>query len=180
MNGDPEFEEFLKRRRPLFRRDVDDGLEPPAELDRIVLRQARAAIEDERPMRMFRMPRWAAPVAIAATLVLGVSIVFRAGMPTSPHRVPEVRVESISERVEYPPAEVAPVPASPPAARASADGAVVVDLSAPSSALAWRSDARAWKAEIDRLRASGDAARADAEQAEFNRQFRAYATSPDR
>jgi hypothetical protein len=158
MNGDPEFEEFLKRRRPLFRRDVDDGLEPPAELDRIVLRQARAAIEDERP----------------------VSIVFRAGMPTSPHRVPEVRVESISERVEYPPAEVAPVPASPPAARASADGAEVVDLSAPSSALAWRSDARAWKAEIDRLRASGDAARADAEQAEFNRQFRAYATSPDR
>ncbi|HKU88284.1 MAG TPA: hypothetical protein VJP84_00715, partial [Steroidobacteraceae bacterium] len=76
MSGDPEFEDFLKRRRPLFRGDVDDGLEPPAELDRIVLRQARDAIEDDRPIRFFGMPRWAAPVAIAATLVLGISIVF--------------------------------------------------------------------------------------------------------
>ena len=74
MSGhDEEFEQFLKRERPLFRRDVDDGLEPPAELDRIVLRQARQAIEDERPVRMFGMPRWAAPMAIAASLVLGIS-----------------------------------------------------------------------------------------------------------
>jgi hypothetical protein len=45
---------------------------------------------------------------------------------------------------------------------------------------AWRRDAKAWQSEIERLRASGDAVRADAEQAEFNRQYRAMATSPDR
>ena len=171
MSGDPEFDEFLKRRRPLFRRDLDDGLEPPAELDRIVLRQAREAIEEERPLRVFSMPRWAAPVAIAATLVLGLSIVFKTSMPTT-EKIPEVRVESVAQRIDYPPpAEVTP-PAPPPPA---ADGPVVVQLTP-----AWRRDAQSWKAEIERLKVSGDLARANAEQAEFNRQFRALATSPDR
>ena len=72
MTGpDDEFDDFLKRRKPVFR-SPDDMFEPPAELDRVVLRQAREAIESERPVRVFRDPRWAAPVALAATLVLGV------------------------------------------------------------------------------------------------------------
>lgn len=195
MSGDQEFEDFLKRRRPLFRRDVDDGLEPPAELDRIVLRQARNAIEGERPLRLFGMPRWAAPVAIAATLVLGVSIVLKTGMQPA-DRIPEVRVENIAQRIDYPDAQVAtPPPAAPPPAplnRPVASDAVVVDLASPppmatadaparaAEAAAWRRDARSWQAEIERLRASGETARADAELAEFNRQFRAYAVSPDR
>jgi hypothetical protein len=214
MSGDPEFDDFLKRRRPLFRRDVDDGLEPPPELDRIVLRQARDAIEEERPMRLFGMPRWAAPMAIAATLVLGLAVVLKTGMgPVD--RVPEVRVENVAERLDYPPAPAAvPSPevvASTPPAETTTNGAVVVDLApppAPAPALAsrgevsrglqpggatstasptlaaqapaWRRDAKVWQAEIERLRASGDAARADAEQAEFNRQYRAMAVSPDR
>ena len=204
MSGDQEFEDFLKRRRPLFRRDVDDGLEPPAELDRIVLRQARDAIEGERPMRLFGMPRWAAPVAIAATLVLGLSVVLKTGMEPS-DRVPEVRVENIApdvrvediaQRIDPPDAQVATPPAvapapAPPNAPAASD-AVVVDLASPPvmatasapakarEAAAWRRDARSWQAEIERLRASGDTARADAELAEFNRQYRAYAVSPDR
>jgi hypothetical protein len=171
---DQEFEDFLERRRPMFRRDVDDGLEPPAELDRIVLRRARVAIEDERPLRMFRMSRWAAPLAIAATLVLGLSMVFKAGMETEP-KIPQVTVESAAQRYEPPAEALAPPP--PPSATAlpAADsGAVVVDL-AP-----WRRDAATWQAEIRRLRSSGDVARAEAEQVEFNRQQRAYAASPDR
>lgn len=192
MSGDQEFEDFLKRRRPLFRRDVDDGLEPPAELDRIVLRQARDAIEGERPMRPFGMPRWAAPVAIAATLVLGLSVVLKTGMEP-PDRIPEVRVENIAQRIDHPAAPAAPPPAPVPAPQAAdASDAVVVDLVSPTTtatasaparareAAAWRRDARSWQAEIERLRASGDIARADAEQAEFNRQFRAYAVGPDR
>ena len=193
MSGDQEFEDFLKRRRPLFRRDVDDGLEPPAELDRIVLRQARDAIEGERPMRLFGMPRWAAPVAIAATLVLGLSVVLKTGMePTD--RIPEVRVEDIAHRIDYPDAQVATPPAAAPAPAFApknapvASDAVVVDLASPPASAparagevaAWRRDARSWQAEIERLRASGDTARAEAELAEFNRQFRAYAVSPDR
>jgi hypothetical protein len=43
----------------------------------------------------------------------------------------------------------------------------------------WRRDSRTWMAEIERLRAAGEVARADAELAEFKRQHRAYATSPD-
>lgn len=215
MSDDPEFEDFLQRRRPLFRRDVDDGLEPPAELDRIVLRQARQAIEPDRPLRMFGMPRWAAPVAIAATLVVGLSVVFKTAMPLK-DRVPEVTVVPVAQRVEYPHAELPPPPPAAAAREAPAtSGAIVVDLGAPEAAgppltapepvrgemakaawvdsqtLArapsptvdvptWRQDARAWQAEIERLRASGEAARADAEQAEYNRQYRALAVSPDR
>lgn len=238
MSGDPEFEEFLERRRPLFRRDVDDGLEPPAELDRIVLRQAREAIEEERPLRLFGMPRWAAPMAIAATLVLGLAVVFKSGMEEPLERVPEVRVENIAQRIEY------PAPPAPPPAPAAADSEVnaaapqqaavpapsgVASATAPSlvseeearryaeplppappvlasesrraarpgapmttantspratstsgATPAWRRDARTWQAEIERLRASGDTVRASAEQAEFDRQYRAYAVGPDR
>jgi hypothetical protein len=135
MSGsDPEFEEFLKRRRPLFRRDVDDGLEPPAELDRIVLRQAREAIEGDRPMRVFRAPRWTAPVAIAATLVLGLSIVFKAGVPVV-DKVPEVTIENVAQRLDYPSAETAAPPAEARAApvpdEAATHGPVVVDLASP-------------------------------------------------
>src|SRR5689334_3558074 len=101
MSGEPELDDFLRRRRPLFRADVDDGLEPPPELDRIVLRQAREAIEADRPVRLLGMPRWAAPLAIAATLVMGLAIVFRAGL--SPvERVPEVKVENVAQRIDYP------------------------------------------------------------------------------
>lgn len=195
MSGDPEFDDFLQRRRRLFRGDADDGLEPPAELDRLVLRQAREAIEGERPMRLFHMPGWAAPVAVAATLLLGLSLILKTGRGPV-ERIPEVKVESIAERRAYPPP---PAPAAPaataPAAEVPADGAVVVDLASPAprepmtarggaptsgEGPAWRRDAAAWQAEIERLRANGEQARADAEQAEFERRFRAMATSPDR
>jgi len=157
---DDEFEEFLKRRKPVFRPD-DEMFEPPAELDRVVLRQAREAIKPEEPMRVFSAPRWSMPIALAATLVLAFAVIFRAGMPqekASPK--PEVTVQSISDRVESPAVAAAPVVAS--------------------ESPAWRRDAKSWQAEIQRLRDAGDTARADAEYAEFKRQQRAYASSPDR
>jgi hypothetical protein len=154
---DPEFEEFLRRRRPLFRRDVDDGLEPPPELDRIVLRQARDAIQPERPLPLYRGPRWAAPVAIAATLVLGLAVVFQAG-DRQPERTPEVTVESVAQRLDD---------TQPPMGTAA-------------DAPAWRRDAQTWLTEIERLRAAGHTAAADAEMAEYNRQHRAFAGTPDR
>ena len=77
-------------------------LEPPAELDRVVLRQAREAIEAERPMRVFRSPRWATPVALAATLVLVFTVLFYAGIAAEQAPVPEVTVQNIAERVDVP------------------------------------------------------------------------------
>jgi len=226
MNEQPtdrEFEDFLRRRRPLFRGGEDDSLEPPAELDRIVLRQARDAIQPEAaPPRLYRAPRWGASLAIAATLVLGLAFVFKAGMTTTDVR-PQVTIENIAQRVEIPAA--APASAAPAAAEqapvATAGAPVVVDLGAPMTASAapaappafvseeearrhappppgrvtstaggtvadasalpaWRRDSGSWLAEIERLRASGNAAQADAEMAEYNRQHRAMAVSPDR
>jgi hypothetical protein len=171
---DPEFEDFLKRRRPLFRRDVDDGLEPPPELDRVVLRQAREAIRAEDPMPLYRGPRWAAPMAIAATLLLGLAVVFQVADQQAPAPEGDVRIESVAQRTN-PAAERIP-PAPSPAAPAAATRQ---DVSTPDSA-AWRRNPEAWLAEIQRLRAAGDAARADAEMAEYNRQQRAFAASPDR
>ena len=161
--ADDEFEEFLKRRKPVFRQPDEEMFEPPPELDRVVLRQAREAIKPEEPMRVFSAPRWSMPIALAATLVLAFAVIFRAGMPQekAPPK-PEVTVQNIADRVEAPAATAAPAP--------------VVASETP----AWRRDSKAWQAEIQRLRDAGDTARADAEYAEFMRQQRAFASSPDR
>lgn len=208
MGGsDQEFEDFLKRRKAVFERRKDELFEPPADLDRIVLRQAREAIQPEEPMRVFSAPRWTMPIALAATLVLAFTIIFQAGMPQKEPR-PEVTVENVAERVGSPvagsaslssaeaPGEAAqPVPAPAMArsavveatsrergvAGASMDAAPAAAPPAPSAdAPAWRRDTKSWLAEIERLRSAGDDARADAELAEYKRQQRAYAVAPDR
>ena len=128
---DDEFDDFLNRRKPRFRAP-DDLFEPPAELDRVVLRQAREAIESDRPVRVFRAPRWSAPIAIAATLVLAFTVMFQAGMPLKPAPVPEVTVQTIAERVEIPDA-AAPMESgrSVAANNQAREDAVVVDLATP-------------------------------------------------
>jgi hypothetical protein len=136
-------------------------LEPPAELDRIVLRQAREAIEAERPQRHFRAPHWGMPVALAATLVLAFTIILRVGLP-SKEAPSEVTVQNISRKVEYPvaaPGAAAPEQqsrAAAPAILAEADARpespVVVDLSA----------AEAEKAPPPRMDKLADAARSRA------------------
>ena len=256
---DDEFDEFLARRKPVFRRSTEDPFEPPEELDRIVLHQAREAIERERPERLYHGPRWGMPVALAATLLLVFTVVLHVGVPNK-QPVPEVTVQNINQQIEYPvaapqpmgeaPAEMTrepsaasetgtpmvdlrapesrsrdglgrapgsfaseeegtryapapPPPVAPTAARAeqspqsgasrhSTAAAPPVVVSAPppseaeravaagSSTPVWRRDATTWLAEIERLRAEGKVAEADAEQAEFKRQHRAYAVSPDR
>ena len=220
MTGsDDDFDDFLKRRKPVFR-SPDDMFEPPAELDRVVLRQAREAIETARPVRVFRNPRWATPVALAATLLLAFTVLFYAGLSQTRAPVPEVSVQNVAEEIpmQTPPAVVA----NNQLAKEESDDAVVVDLKAPMAARrasaagatpsaaaastvarastqeaarepelaasadasvpvpAWRRDAKAWLAEIERLRSAGDTARADAELAEYKRQQRAYAGTPDR
>jgi hypothetical protein len=237
MRSEDEFDDFLRRRRRLFDRPRDDDLEPPAELDRLVLRQAREAIEAEPPHRVFRAPRWGMPVALAATLVLAFTVILH--LVKQPQNAPaEVMVRPVAREVSVaadsaasaPAAAAAPTaemaqtaPAAPPAndaivvdladqradaaqpmaagapapnedfalaKRARGDPALVSEAEArrhaeppPAPIVAgtpeWRRDSKAWMAEIERLRSAGDFARADAELAEFKRQHRAYATSPD-
>src|SRR3954466_9413810 len=112
MNSpDDDFEEFLRKRRPMFGRS--DELEPPLELDRVVLRQAREAIEAERPHRVFRAPPWGMPVALAATLVLAFTIILRVGTPDAVKK-PEVTVQNVSRQIEIP-------AAAPPSPSQTAD-----------------------------------------------------------
>ena len=77
---DDEFDDFLARRKPVFRRSTEDPFEPPEELDRIVLRRAREAIEREPPERVYHGPRWGMPVALAATLLLVFTVVLHLGV----------------------------------------------------------------------------------------------------
>jgi hypothetical protein len=103
---DDELDDFLARRRPLFGRPTEP-LEPPDEVDRLVLRQAREAIQGDRPQRVFKGPRWGAPLAVAATLVLALTAILHVGMPVKKAPVPEVTVQTVSQRID-----TAPVPAA--------------------------------------------------------------------
>jgi hypothetical protein len=217
---DDEFDDFLTRRKPIFR-GIEDPLEPPDELDRLVLRQARAAVEGERPQRMYKGPRFVAPIAIAATLVLAVTVILNVGVPAKPQATPQVTVQTVAQRLDYsaaasPNPAAAPAPAAPGGFASDAEASryarsapspprstgvviddpvtgsqtVVTDLSPPpgeaqravakiSPDLRFRGDSRSWLAEIERLRAEGKSAQAEAEYAEYKRQHRAYAVSPD-
>ena len=156
MTGsDDEFEDFLKRRKPVFRAP-DDMFEPPAELDRVVLRQAREAIESERPLRVFRGPRWATPVALAATLVLAVTVMFQAGMPPKQAPVPEVTVQNVAERVEMSGA-AAPMARAPQPPANTARDAVAVD--APLQRVGARPAADATRASATGLVSNAEAER---------------------
>jgi hypothetical protein len=213
---DDEFEDFLKRRKPIFSRSAEEPLEPPDELDRLVLHQAREAVEGARPQHVFKGPRWGAPLAIAATLVLALTVILQVGMPAKPKAIPEVTVQTVSQRLDYPPAPAANNPArtggfvaegeagryassdaaAPAAASVAEEPAAgaptqIADVSPPPSdahravakatpAPVFRADSQTWLAEIERLRAAGKSTQAEAEYAEYKRQHRAYAVSPDR
>jgi len=153
MNGpEDEFDDFLARRKPLFRRPVDD-LQPPEELDRVVLRRAREAIEIERPQRAFRGANWGAPLAIAATLLVVFTVVLHFMQP--PDKMsPEVTVQHAAQPLE--------------------------DGGAAAAAPAWRTDSQHWLAQIEKLRAEGRDAEADAELAAYKRGHRALAVDPNR
>ena len=159
MSGpDEEFDDFLSRRKPLFRRAPGDPLEPPEEVDRIVLRQAREAIEIDRPQPAFRGAHWGAPLAIAATLLVVFTVVLHTlGLPKKP--IPEVTVQQVTQQTD----QAAPDP--------GAQAQAVTE---------YRRDSHRWLAQIERLRAAGKAAEADAELAEYKRRNRAYAGAPDR
>ncbi len=73
---DEEFERFLERRSPLHERlSRADGAEPSAEVDRLVLARAKEALASDTSHSAQRSRRWAIPLSLAATLVIGVAVV---------------------------------------------------------------------------------------------------------
>jgi hypothetical protein len=76
-----DFEAYLKRRVPIDRRvALTDRLEPPLELDRIIIGKARAAIQRPAPVAVFKAPRWAVPMGLAATILVSLSMLLDLGM----------------------------------------------------------------------------------------------------
>jgi hypothetical protein len=72
---DEDFERYLQQRSVLPHRLAKaDQLEPPPELDRIVLAQAREAIQPFEPAKIFRPARWALPFGLAATVVIAFAV----------------------------------------------------------------------------------------------------------
>jgi hypothetical protein len=81
---DEAFEAYLKRRSVLpDALAADDRLEPPAALDALVLRKAREAIRAQPAPDQGRAPRWAVPVALAATIMLCLSVVMNISLNTN-------------------------------------------------------------------------------------------------
>ena len=76
-----EFEAYLRRRVRIDRRLRSlDRLEPPAELDQIIIGEARQAIQGAPPVPMFRAPRWALPMGMAATILISLSVLLDLGV----------------------------------------------------------------------------------------------------
>jgi hypothetical protein len=94
MNTPPDdIDARLARREPLFRRNTAvDLLEPPVEIDRIVLARVRAALRDSssdeasRPA-FFTLNQWVMPLGLAATVVFALAVIVRmdpdAGAPAA-------------------------------------------------------------------------------------------------
>jgi hypothetical protein len=101
MNGGDEFEDFLSRRKPLFQQPADLGLEPPEDVDRLVLRQAREAIKPARHMHEIRGAGWGMPLALAATLLVAFTIVLNVMAPRKPGDAAS-DVHAVAERREAP------------------------------------------------------------------------------
>lgn len=180
MNTPPDdIDAKLARREPLFRRpSAADPLEPPAEIDKIVLARARAALRDassdEAPRpSFFTLRPWVMPLGLAATMVFALAVVVRLG-PDAGAPAPRVVAETDLRRD----ASGATTAAVTPAPAADAPAAEFVEAK---PAVASR---RATGANQDRVvaRASMEAAReaeiSDTLEADMPAAGRAQASAP--
>ncbi len=142
-----DFEAYLRRRVPIDRRlALMSRLEPPVELDRIVIGQARLAIQGPAPVPVFRGPRWALPMGLAATILVSLSLLLDVGMRGAMRKdavsqlpvmaaASQAASEEVATRIvegQLPPGVVSETAvAAEPAAAASAGA-----MPAPASALA--------------------------------------------
>lgn len=140
--GDDDLDAALRARRRLLPRfDAHADEQPSPELDRLVLSRAREALRREAPReKHYRSPRWAAPVAIAATVLLSLGLVLQmdpsrndavldtAGDATATTAMSAAEPAEAA-RSSAPAAPVAPPP--PPAAPAAAAVPAAPTLPAP-------------------------------------------------
>jgi hypothetical protein len=184
-DNDPEFEAFLQRRSPIYRRLADfDNAEPAAELDRLVLNRAREALDSPAQPPIFRTPRWAIPVGLAATILIAFSVVLNIDhRERSPQKsVAAVKADQpaasaarlTANRAEDGSAAAGMASTSTPAIAAVTDRAAASPAPAappPAAHPAYQASAESWLREISRLRAAGKTAEADRELTAFRQAY---------
>lgn len=170
--SDPEhdkaFEDFLSRREGISPRLKEpEGLEPPPELDRIVLANAREAIRIRSSPPPFRFGRWAVPFGLAATGVLSFAVILHLGL-LSPRVTREVRkIEADLDMAQ-----------APQQANAEVEADSVASGAAPAPALARaaakQEDPQVWLKRIEALRAQGKTSEAERELEAFRKTWPDY------
>jgi hypothetical protein len=120
---DDEFEAYLKQRKPIHK--GVGPLEPPPELDRIVIGQARQAIQNPRPTPVYRAPKWALPMGLAATILISFAVMLGLGVRASKHLdARTTQAQAVDSQAPATTAAGIPAPDAPasdsPAAQASA------------------------------------------------------------
>ncbi len=131
---DDEFETYLKQNRPVPKgSSAPERLEPPAGRDRVVIGDARKAIQDAPPAHLFRAPKWALPAALATAILISFAILLdlsvraqraeheRQELPAKTAEAPTgARASSTAARAEHaataaqpPPIQTAPWPPLP-------------------------------------------------------------------
>lgn len=125
------FEAYLRHRSVLpGGMHGSQRLEPPEDLDQIVLNRAREAIQAPRQTRLYRAPRWALPVALAATILLSFSILLNVSVMTG--KAERAAVGSPAPSSPQTPAGRTP-PAIDTSARATEVPSPEVSMTAPAS-----------------------------------------------
>ena len=165
--SDEEFDAALRARRRLLPRfEVPQDEDPSPELDRRVLARARDALRLESPPeRFYRGPRWAVPLALAATVLLSIGLVTQLD-PTRNDAVLATGSDAatspvMAERAADPPA------AADAAAMARADRSLFARERASAMATAERRAARVGPAFVaDAPAEAGHAQAADSNSAE--------------
>jgi len=111
LDHEDDFDAYLRRRTLLpATRSTRESLEPPASVDELVLKGARQAIQVAPPKPLYRAPRWAFPVGLAATLLLSFSILLNMSITTRRHAAKESAAPIASAaRTPSPANAVAPV-----------------------------------------------------------------------
>ncbi|HEY0940756.1 MAG TPA: hypothetical protein VGE08_11710 [Steroidobacter sp.] len=107
-----QLEEYLKGDSSVSRQYRQlHSAEVPAELDRLVLRQAEEAVKNRSAQGRPAWMRWTAPLAVAASAVLALSIVIQTGLrddtvtAVSAQKAPQPTTQAERERVESKPIE---------------------------------------------------------------------------
>lgn len=93
---DDEFEAYLQQRTVLpHHLAKSERIEPPPELDRIVLVRAREAIRTSDPAPVFRPARWALPFSLAATVVVAFAVILQMQPAMKPAAPAATRVATV-------------------------------------------------------------------------------------